>query len=126
MGCGADAETHDSKELRDTNNNVIGLVQIRESGNCLAQWEKTINSSGSNQYAEGSIRWGEPQYSAFIHPVDGYTLDGQWVYTAMYGEDAGLGPSLNCGALSNTGPIYPPKQPITPGSPYYLNNCVAR
>ncbi len=58
MGCGADAGTHDSQPLRDTNNNIIGLVEIRESGRCLAQWEKTSNLSGGNMYAEGSIRWG--------------------------------------------------------------------
>ncbi len=65
-------------------------------------------------------------YGDDMHPIDGYTLIDESIYTAMYGTDEGLGPSLSCGALSPAEEIEPPEQPITPGSPYYQNNCVAR
>lgn len=128
MGCDGDAQTHlNYKLLYDANNDLIGIVENRYSNICLTQWERTRNTSGNPFYAEGSIRWGGENYSPGIHSISGYTsgIDGWSVYTAMYGNDSGFGPSLNCGNLSTT-PATPPPQPINLNSPYGLNNCAAR
>jgi hypothetical protein len=128
MGCGADAQTYTSIPLEDPNNNEIGIIQNRDSQNCLAQWEKTLNLSGSDMYAEGSIRWGGVDYTPNIQSVSspGSIENTDSVYTPIYGSDSGLGSALNCGNLSPSGPIYPPSQPINLNSPYGLNNCIAR
>lgn len=78
-------------------------------------------------YAEGSIRWGGVDYTPGIQSVSspGTLESTDSVYTPMYGSDSGLGPALNCGALSSSGPIYPPPQPINLSSPYGQNNCIA-
>jgi hypothetical protein len=125
MGCGDGAQTYPIvKVLYDTNNAMIGVVENRYSSiKCLAQWECTRNLSGGPMYAEGSIRWGGTDYGTGMQPINGYTFNGENVYTSMYGSDSGLGPSLNCGGLSPTDPIYPPQQPINRDSYYGLNNC---
>lgn len=127
MGCGADAQTHPSvKFLYDTNNVMIGVVENRYSLNkCLAQWERTRNLSGGPMYAEGSIRWGGIDYGTNMQSINGYLFNGENVYTPMYGSDSGLGPALNCGSLSTSGPIASPPQPINLSSPYGQNNCIA-
>ena len=126
MGCGADAILYTSKPLYIGLINV-GFVENRYSPACLAQWERTRNTSSFPLYAEGSIRWGGVDYTPGIWPVSGLTSDslGWSVYTQMYAVDAGIGPSLNCGKLSQTA-VTPPPQPINLNSPYGLNNCVAR
>lgn len=128
MGCGEDAQTYPNyKLLYDVNNNLIGVVENRYSVACLAQWERTRNTSGASLYAEGSIRWGGEVYSSGYNFVDGYTssIDGWYVYTAMYAINAGIGPSLNCGELS-TAPITAPSQPLNLNSHYVQYNCFAR
>jgi hypothetical protein len=128
MGCDYDAQTYSNyRFLYDANNDLIGVVENRFSIGCLSQWERTRNTSGISLYGEGSIRWGGIDYTPFINPVSGHTssIEGWVVYTAMYGVDGGLGPSLNCGSLS-TSSVDPPPQPINLNSPYGLNNCAAR
>jgi hypothetical protein len=128
MGCGPTAYYGAIKSLY-RNSVKIGEVHNRYSGTngCLAQWERTLNLS-SNQYAEGSIRWGGVNYNSGWQTVSspGIIGYGATVYTPMYGTNSGIGPSLNCGSLSLTGPIYPPNPP--PGyvsGTYKTNNCKA-
>jgi hypothetical protein len=126
MGC--DENVYNTKPIKRPNNNqVFGQIQILDSYKCLAQWEKTINGSGSPMYAEGSIRWGESNYTSGKHPINSPTPidDGDYVYTPMYGRDEGMGPSLSCGNVSTSGPIYPPTV-VKPLSIYNSYNCLAR
>jgi hypothetical protein len=126
MGCGSNASTYPNyRNIYDLSNNLIGRVENRYSQYCLAQWERTRNLSGTELYAEGSIRWGGSDYAPNIYPEDGTAIDQKSVYTSMYGNDAGFGPSLNCGNISSS-PVYPPAQPINLNSQYGLNNCFAR
>lgn len=132
MGCGGDAQYGAPiKILYASGNVVVGEVHNRYSLSCLAQWERTLNLSGVSRYAEGNIRWGGANYNSgwqTVHSPEPIS-SGQQVYTPMYGTDAGIGPSLNCGDLSVTGPIHPPYPPPgypLAGSPYYQNNCQAR
>lgn len=129
MGCGATAYYGAPIKSLYRNAVKIGEVHNRYSGSngCLAQWERTLNLS-SNQYAEGSIRWGGVNYNCGWQSVNspGIIGYGATVYTPMYGNSQGIGPSLNCGSLSLTGPIYPPNPP--PGyvsGTYKTNNCQA-
>ena len=139
MGCDGqiNAHTQNFKNLKDTNNNIIGVMQNRISSLCYSQWEKTINLSGDFRYAEGSIRWGGAYYNVGIHPQTSPWLidDGRFIYTAMYGVDEGYpafpAPTLACGGLSSEGPMEVPyynpplPEPILPSYPYYQNNCAA-
>ena len=105
----------------------IGEVHNRYSTHCLAQWERTLNLS-NNQYAEGSIRWGGSNYTSGWQTVSspGIIGYGATVYTPMYATSAGIGPALNCGSLSLTGPIYPPYPPPSAVSAAYkTSNCAA-
>lgn len=129
MGCGSTAYYGAPIKSLYRNGVKIGEVHNRYSGSngCLAQWERTLNLS-NNQYAEGSIRWGGINYNSGWQTVSspwviGY---GATVYTPMYGTNAGIGASLNCGRLSLTGPINPPNPP--PGyvsGTYKTYNCQA-
>lgn len=125
MGCGSDAATHSYKII------TYGRVDLRYSDTCFAEWERTYNSSGSNKYGEGSIRWGDIDYSSgwFTVYSPGSFSSGLSVYTLMYAISYSYYPiypaSLNCGSLSTSGPIYPPAQPINLQSPYGQNNCRA-
>lgn len=127
LGCDIDATTAAQKPLKAPFTNIqIGLVENRQSLICMAQWEKTKNMSIAYMYAEGSIRWGDNQYTSYLPQYSPYAIaSNESIYTPMYGASDGLGPSLNCGALSATGPIKPPKS-VASGSSYYQNNCVAR
>jgi hypothetical protein len=125
MGCGADASSHDYINISD------GRVDLRYSDACFAEWERTYNGSGGARYAEGSIRWGYDNYSSDWFPINSswFIADGETVYTHMYAVSYDYyptyPPSLNCGSLSTSGPIYPPAQPINLNSTYGQNNCKA-
>ncbi len=125
MGCGSDAATHRYKTI------TYGRMDLRYSDICFAEWERTYNSSGSNKYGEGSIRWGDIDYSSgwFTVSSPGSFSSGSSVYTAMYAISYSYYPtypaSLSCGSLSTGGPIFPPAQPINLQSPYGQNNCRA-
>ena len=125
MGCGGDAAYGATIKSLFRSGVKIGEVHNRYSNHCLAQWERTLNLS-SNQYAEGSIRWGGSNYSTGWQRVSspGIIGYGVTVYTPMYGVNGGIGPSLNCGSLSLTGPISPPPQPVS--AAYKSSNCQAR
>lgn len=125
MGCGADAQYGAPIKILYRSGSKIGEVHNRYSVACIAQWERTLNLS-LNQYAEGSIRWGGTNYTPGILSVSspGIIGYGVTVYTSMYAVNGGIGPSLNCGGLSLTGPIYAPPQPAS--GTYKTNNCQAR
>ncbi len=148
-GCSGD--TRNWRYIRDaTTNNVIGQIQNRHSIICSAQWELTLNTSGGDMFAEGSIRWGGVGYYngnwmrlpiEGAQPEPGTIESGQKIYTAMYGvadpnpydeihivEDA---PSLGCGNLRfdplDPQPIYPPPlDSLSALDPYVLDHCQAR
>ncbi len=63
MGCNSDATTSDFRYIVDSNNNTIGKVENRYSPACLAQWERTVNLTATQLWAEGSIRWGGVDYT---------------------------------------------------------------
>jgi hypothetical protein len=147
-GCSGTGITHYHNQIyiRDTTGNQIGEMQNNYSIVCSAQWEVTINNSGSDMYAEGSIRWGGTGYyngNWMRIPVEGTQPEpgpiesGQKIYTAMYGvddtnpndsvfivEDA---PSMGCGKLDSSQPIYPPPlDSLSALAPYVLDYCRAR
>lgn len=124
MGCGTDANTHNYRNI------TYGRMDIRYSDACFAEWERTVNTSGSYKYGEGSIRWGYIDYSSGWFTVSSPSsfASGSSVYTAMYAIDYyyPIYPaSLSCGSLATSGPIYSPSQPINLNSQYGLNNCRA-
>lgn len=125
MGCGSDAGTHNYRNI------TSGRMDIRYSNACFSEWERTYNSAGAYRYGEGSIRWGNTDYSAGWFTVSSPSsfASGSSIYTAMYSISYSYYPtypaSLSCGSLSTTGPIYPPSQPVNLNSTYGLNNCRA-
>ncbi len=125
MGCNVDAPPPSGgRIIYDDSDNPIGVVENRYSPSCLAQWERTRNTTGAQSWAEGSIRWGGIDYSLGIWSAEGVATLEESLYTPMYAVSAGFGPALNCGNLS-TSPVYPPPQPINLNSDYGLNNCFA-
>jgi hypothetical protein len=108
MGCGSDARMGPQKSI------LGGVAQNRWSPTCWAEWERTINQSGGNRYAAGSIRYGCANY-CYARSVRSPALIAnlEQVYTAMENEDQF---TVSCGRVSTSGPI-----PIP--IPYTLTEC---
>jgi hypothetical protein len=109
MGCGADAKTGPAIAING------GRAENRYSQTCNAEWERTINQSGVNKYAAGSIRYGCANFClSYNVSSPGKIAYGQNVYTPMVGPDTTID-TRSCGKTSDTGPIAVPL-PIN-------NNC---
>lgn len=100
MGCGADAQSGTYKSL----GSGLGIAQHRSSTACDAKWERTINQSGINKYAAGSLRYGCANY-CYDRSVrsSAKISSSEQVYTPMEGDTSI--PSRACGRIEDSGPI---------------------
>jgi hypothetical protein len=107
MGCGSDARMGPQQPISG------GVAQNRWSPTCYAEWERTINLSGGNRYAAGSIRYGCSNY-CYARSVTSPALiaNNEQVYTPMENE---VQFTESCGRVSTSGPISIP-------IPYYVGS----
>jgi hypothetical protein len=131
--CDGDGEPRMGRVIRDSSDNVIGEVRDMYSNNCSTQWVAVYNQSGTNMYAEGSIRWGVGEvYNYYTlgwqHNESPGSIEsgGDPIVTYMHWTaDPFYDYALGCGNLATSGPMTPQALgSFNKYDDYDLNYCI--